>query len=30
MKEEKIPHNGTEKWAEWLDTMPKNTRLSKE
>ena len=30
MKEEKIPHNGTEKWAEWLDSQSKNTRLNNE
>ena len=30
MKEEKIPHNGTEKWADWLDSQPKDTPLTNE
>lgn len=30
MKQERPPQDGIEKWAEWLDSQPKNTRLTKE
>lgn len=30
MKQEKPPQDGVEKWAEWLDAQPKNTRLNNE
>lgn len=30
MKQELPPQDGVEKWAEWLDSQPKNTRLNNE